>query len=231
MFVHFAVLYPTIILEAPFSAAQLGAAVVASAWNFSLNNSLTFRDRRLSGWGILPGLVKYLGIAAVGIAANVAVATAAFNRSQGFIAVSALAGIAVDAVWKYFMSNLLVWRGASAQAADAIDVYMQDGLLVRTNATSPTVGPERELAAVRDLLFQLIDRGTPVVRSKGSGIKPRYLADELKRRGVRVTARRVTEHLATLELRGVLRYQGAKKNVRGVRAGFVKGPLAEDPLV
>jgi putative flippase GtrA len=222
--VHFAVLYPAINLEAPFASAQLGAAVVATAWNFGLNNFLTFRDRRLSGWRILPGFVKYLGIAAVGIAANVAVATAAFSRSHGFIALSALAGIAVDAVWKYFMSNLLVWRGT--HAADAIDLYMQDGLRVRANAALPTVKDEHELAAVRDLMFELIDSGTPVVRSK-----PRDLANELKRRGVGVTARRVTKHLATLQLRGVLSYQGAETNAPEGRAGFIRGPMTKGPPV
>jgi hypothetical protein len=190
---------------------------------------LTFRDRRLSGWRILPGFVKYLGIAAVGIAANVAVATAAFSRSHGFIALSALAGIAVDAVWKYFMSNLLVWRGT--HAADAIDLNMQDGLRVRASAALLTVKPEHELAAVRDLMFELIDSGTPVVRSNGNGLKPRDLANELKRRGVGVTARRVTKHLATLQLRGVLSYQGAETNAPEGKAGFIRGPMAKGPPV
>jgi putative flippase GtrA len=121
--VHFGVLYPTIWLEIPFSAAQLGAALVATAWNFGLNNSLTFRDRRLRGWSILPGFAKYLGIATVGIAANVAVASAAFDQSKGFIALSALAGIAVDTVWKYFMSSLLIWKsgyGRKRRAGPAV---------------------------------------------------------------------------------------------------------------
>lgn len=108
--VHFAVLYPAIWSAVPFAAAQLSAALIASAWNFGLNNSLTFRDRRLTGWRVLPGFAKYLGIASVGIAANVAVAMTMFNESRGFVALSALAGISVDAVWKYFMSSLLVWR-------------------------------------------------------------------------------------------------------------------------
>jgi dolichol-phosphate mannosyltransferase len=110
VFVHFAVLYTAIWSGLPFATAQLIAALVASAWNFGLNNSLTFRDRQLARWGILAGLAKYIAISSVGIAANVAVASATFNIFRGLVALSALAGIAVDAVWKYFMSNLLVWR-------------------------------------------------------------------------------------------------------------------------
>jgi len=112
VFVHFAVLYPAIWSGLTFAKAQLIAALMASAWNFALNNSLTFRDRQLTRWGLLPGFAKYIAIASVGIAANVAVASATFNNFRGLVALSALAGIAVDAVWKYFMSNLLVWRRA-----------------------------------------------------------------------------------------------------------------------
>src|SRR5262249_25668003 len=90
--------------------AQLISALVATAWNFGLNNSLTFRDRQLARWGILAGFAKYIAISSVGVAANVAVASATFNTFRSLVALSALAGIAVDAVWKYFMSNLLVWR-------------------------------------------------------------------------------------------------------------------------
>jgi len=108
--VHFAILYPAFWSGWPFTTGQLIAALVASAWNFVFNNSLTFRDRQLSGWGLLTGFAKYIAIASVGIAANVAVASASFNNFHGLVALSALAGIAVDAVWKYFMSNLLVWQ-------------------------------------------------------------------------------------------------------------------------
>jgi len=108
--VHFAILYPAFWSGWPFTTGQLIAALVASAWNFVFNNSLTFRDRQLSGWGLLTGFAKYIAIASVGIAANVAVASASFNNFHGLVALSALAGIAVDAVWKYCMSNLLVWQ-------------------------------------------------------------------------------------------------------------------------
>jgi dolichol-phosphate mannosyltransferase len=110
--IHFATLYPALWFQSPFAIAQLGAALVASTWNFVLNNVLTFRDRRLRGWQIIPGYAKYLAIASVGIAANVAVATTTIHNLHGLVALSALAGIAVDAVWKYFMSNFLVWRKA-----------------------------------------------------------------------------------------------------------------------
>ena len=48
--IHFITLYPALWFEVPFAIAQLGAALAATTWNFALNNVLTFRDRRLSGW-------------------------------------------------------------------------------------------------------------------------------------------------------------------------------------
>jgi dolichol-phosphate mannosyltransferase len=113
LFVHFAVLYPSLWLGASFTEAQLGAALVAMTSNFLLNNWLTFRDRRLKGFQLLFGYFWFLAISAVGLVANVAVATLAFERLRGMTALSALAGIAVDTVWKFVVSNRLVWRDRS----------------------------------------------------------------------------------------------------------------------
>ena len=110
LFVHFAVLYPALWLGATFSEAQLFAALVAITSNFLLNNWLTFRDRRLKGRQLLIGYFSYLAISAVGLVANVAVATLAFEELKGMTALSALAGIAVDTVWKFVVSSRLVWR-------------------------------------------------------------------------------------------------------------------------
>ena len=80
-------------------------------------------------------------------------------------------------------------------------------------------------------MFELIDRGIYVVRGNGSGQKPQDLVDRLRERGISVTRRRVLEHLATLEFKSVLSYRGADNKIRGSRAGFVKGPMADGPPV
>jgi dolichol-phosphate mannosyltransferase len=107
--VHFAVLYPALSLGASFSAAQSCAALVAMTSNYLLNNLLTFRDRRLSGVRLLTGYVWYAAISALGLLANVAIATLAFDELNGMTALSALAGIAIDAVWKFVVSSRVVW--------------------------------------------------------------------------------------------------------------------------
>ena len=42
-----------------FAMAQVAATVVAMTFNFLLNNMVTFRDRRLRGWKIVPGLLSF----------------------------------------------------------------------------------------------------------------------------------------------------------------------------
>jgi len=66
-------------------------------------------DRRLSGVRLLTGYVWYAAISALGLLANVAIATLAFDELNGMTALSALAGIAIDAVWKFVVSSRVVW--------------------------------------------------------------------------------------------------------------------------
>ena len=107
--VHFSVLYLLLGVGYGFATGQVWAAVLATIFNFLLNNSLTFRDRKLHGGNLVAGLMKYLLITSVGIFANVAVATQVESTFTGYFALSALAGIAIDTVWKFFMSGLVVW--------------------------------------------------------------------------------------------------------------------------
>lgn len=108
--VHYAVLatlFPG--MTATFWKAQLGAVLVAMSFNFWLNNWLTYRDRRLKGWGeFLRGWIGFCATCAVGGFANVAVATLLQDRGL-FWALAALAGILVGSVWNYALSSRFVW--------------------------------------------------------------------------------------------------------------------------
>ena len=119
--VHMAVLYTGLALGAPFYAAQTAAAVTAATSNFALNNALTWRERRFTGFAIVYGWLGYLAVSSVGLFANVAVATWAYGQLAGLAALAALAGIAMDAVWKFTVSDRLVWpywrRVRAARAA------------------------------------------------------------------------------------------------------------------
>jgi dolichol-phosphate mannosyltransferase len=108
--VHFVVL--TSLLFAfghHFTLAQTGAVLVAMSFNFWLNNWLTYRDKRLVGFGaLLRGWLGFIATCAIGGFANVAIAT--FLEDKGvFWALAALAGIVVGSVWNYALSSRFVW--------------------------------------------------------------------------------------------------------------------------
>ena len=110
VFVHLAVLYAVLGATGRFALSQTFAALTAVTWNFLLNNQLTFRDRRLRGPKLLSGYVKFLAIAAIGVVANVSLATFTYERVGGVAIVAAFAGIALDTLWKFVVSSRLVWR-------------------------------------------------------------------------------------------------------------------------
>lgn len=107
--VHYAVLGGLLAVAAAFWQAQLAAVITAMSFNFWLNNWLTYRDKRLKGWGeVLRGWAGFCLTCAIGAFANVAVAT--FLNEQGvFWALAALAGILIGSVWNYALSSRFVW--------------------------------------------------------------------------------------------------------------------------
>ncbi|MEL7197516.1 MAG: glycosyltransferase family 2 protein [Pseudomonadota bacterium] len=108
--VHFAVLTSLLFaFEKAFTLSQTAAVLTAMSFNFWLNNWLTYRDKRLKGWGdVLRGWAGFVATCAVGGFANVAVAT--FLEGRGiYWALAALAGILIGSVWNYALSSRFVW--------------------------------------------------------------------------------------------------------------------------
>lgn len=104
-------------LNWPFSSAQSAATVAAMLFNYTLNNQLTYRDRRLRGWAWLRGLVSFIIACAFGALANVGIATVLFeNHTQWLLA--ALSGVMVGAVWNFAVTQLYTWgkKGPAAKA-------------------------------------------------------------------------------------------------------------------
>jgi dolichol-phosphate mannosyltransferase len=112
--VHLAVLWIGLyLLLLPFAAAQAAATGVAMVGNFILNNLVTYRDRRLSGWKFVYGLVSFCLICGIGAVANVGIATLLFqDHTMWWIA--GLAGAAMSVVWNYAMTSTLTWRSAES---------------------------------------------------------------------------------------------------------------------
>jgi len=108
--VHMAVLAALLfIYEEGFTLAQGIAVLSAMSFNFWLNNWLTYRDKRLTGWGeVLRGWLGFCATCAVGGFANVAMATLLEGRGV-YWAFAALCGILIGSVWNYALSSRFVW--------------------------------------------------------------------------------------------------------------------------
>jgi dolichol-phosphate mannosyltransferase len=108
--VHMAALQVALqVVGLSFGLAQVTATVLAIAWNFVLNNRLTYRDQRLVGWQFVTGLIRFEAICAVGGISNVGVANWIYDYDPDWW-YAGLAGAFMSAVWNYVVSAAFVWR-------------------------------------------------------------------------------------------------------------------------
>lgn len=92
-----------------FYWAQAGATLFAMTGNFVLNNRITYRDRRLSGWGFAKGLLTFYAACAMGAIINFQVAEMLFSRGAYWL-VAGLLGAVVGSVWNYGVTSTFTWR-------------------------------------------------------------------------------------------------------------------------
>jgi dolichol-phosphate mannosyltransferase len=96
-------------LVTAFELGQTTAAVVAMTFNFVLNNSLTYADKRLTGFvPLLKGWCKFALTCSVGLTANIGVA-AILVRFGFHEYPAAIAGIVIGSVWNFALSSRFVW--------------------------------------------------------------------------------------------------------------------------
>ena len=106
--VHMAVLWAAHATLQRFAYAQALAAVVAMTSNYVVNNAVTYRDRRLRGWRLATGYLRFCVLCSVGLAANVAVG--AELQAHGLPwAAAGLIGAGCGAIWNYVSTYLGVW--------------------------------------------------------------------------------------------------------------------------
>jgi dolichol-phosphate mannosyltransferase len=93
-----------------FEFSQAAATGIAIIGNFTLNNLLTYHDRRLTGWRFLRGLLSFTLICGFGAIANVGVATSLFTQQHTLWWVAGIAGAAMSSVWNYAVSSTYTWQ-------------------------------------------------------------------------------------------------------------------------
>jgi dolichol-phosphate mannosyltransferase len=111
--VHFSVLYIALSIGAVFWAAQTVATITAMVSNFTVNNILTYSADKLRGGAFYKSLLLYSLIASVGIVANVSTAQLTYDRFKAHTFVAASMGIVIDIIWRFVVSNRLIWGRAS----------------------------------------------------------------------------------------------------------------------
>ena len=109
VFTHMAALGVAVEVGLTFGRAQTAATIVAIAWNFVLNNAVTYRDQRLAGWAFVTGLLRFEVICAVGAVSNVGIATWIYGYDPRWW-LAGLGGALMGAAWNYVVSAAFVWR-------------------------------------------------------------------------------------------------------------------------
>lgn len=107
--VHLSILRTLLGTGQGFATAQTTAVMTAIAFNFFLNNSFTYADRKLKGWALLGGLASFYAISALGAIANIGIGTWVAAQNERWW-VAGVAGVLVGAVWNFAMSAALTWR-------------------------------------------------------------------------------------------------------------------------
>lgn len=92
-----------------FSTSQGLATFGAMLFNFTLNNELTHRDRKLRGSKWVGGLISFCLACGMGAVANVGLGSLLYDQAWSWWA-AGLAGAAVGSVWNYVATSWLTWR-------------------------------------------------------------------------------------------------------------------------
>ena len=108
LLVHFAALYLCRWLGLTFIVSQTLAALTAMTSNFLINNQVTYRDRRLKGWRLFTGYLRFCALCGIGLVANVAIADLVHQVTPLWWLAGA-SGAIFGAIWNYVGTSLAVW--------------------------------------------------------------------------------------------------------------------------
>ena len=106
---HLGVLRGALNAGMPFAQSQTLATVLAMTGNFLLNNLVTYRDLRLTGWRLLPGILTFYAACAIGFFTNLSVSETLVEKGLPWMW-AGLAGLGISSMWNYGVTNVITWR-------------------------------------------------------------------------------------------------------------------------
>lgn len=96
-------------IQSDFTTAQTAATLIAMTSNYAINNILTYRDMRLTGWQWLRGWISFSLACSVGALGNIGIASYIFAQDTTWVLAS-LSGVVVGAVWNYAVTSVYTWH-------------------------------------------------------------------------------------------------------------------------
>ena len=96
------------VVASSFTEAQGIATATAMVWNFFINNLLTYRDVRLTGWRAVTGLFSFMAVCSLGMIVNLAVARDLYAWTGMWLA-AGVGGAAVGALLNYALASIFTW--------------------------------------------------------------------------------------------------------------------------
>ena len=108
--VHLSVLWLlTSVVPETFIVAQIVATITAMTWNFFLNNSLTYADRKLHGLRLWTGLLGFYAVCSMGGVANISIASMIYEARPAPL-IAGLAGALMSSVFNYAVTRIFTWK-------------------------------------------------------------------------------------------------------------------------
>jgi dolichol-phosphate mannosyltransferase len=112
LLVHGFILYVCYrLIEIPFVYSQISSALTTMAFNYYLNNVITFRGRQWKGRGVFIGLLIFYAFCSFGLVVSVSVSLLLIDFTHSWL-LSGIIGALFGGVWNYSTNNSLNWRSA-----------------------------------------------------------------------------------------------------------------------
>ncbi|MDC3107615.1 glycosyltransferase family 2 protein [Paracoccaceae bacterium] len=92
-----------------FPTSQTLGIIAAMTSNYFLNNSITFKERRLKSFELIRGLFSFYLVCSLGAFANIAIASYVFGFSSNWL-ISSFVGAIFGAVWNFTLTSIFTWK-------------------------------------------------------------------------------------------------------------------------